>query len=133
MAADPQPKHHHRTGRAVVPPERVPWRREHRHKELMFFAGVGLSVLVILGLYAASFHYQPTFQDLFHSSAAWQNTQNSFLKQTGTIQKGIDQLNQVRDSISAALNAKATQDRGIQLLKNTIRSASTTASATATR
>ena len=129
MADELKSKRHH-TGHAVLPHERVPWRQDHRHKELMFFAGVGLSVLVILGLYGASFRYQPAFQDLFRQSTAWQSTKDNFLKQTDALQKSLTQLNQVKADISAVLNAKATQDRSLELLKAKIESASATKSAT---
>jgi hypothetical protein len=134
MADELKPEHHQhrRTGHAVLPHERVPWRRDHRHQELMFFAGVGLSVLVILGLYAASFRYQPAFQGLSKQSSAWQGTKDSFLKQTDVLQKGLAQLNKVKEDISAVLNARTTQARSLELLKAKIESASTTASATST-
>jgi DNA gyrase subunit A len=131
MADELKSKRHH-TGHAVLPHERVPWRQDHRHKELMFFAGVGLSVLVILGLYAASFRYQPAFQDLFKQSTAWQSTKDNFLKQTNALQKSLTQLNQVKADISAVLNARTTQARSLELLKAKIESASTTKSATST-
>jgi hypothetical protein len=122
----------HHTGHAVLPHDRVPWRQEHRHKELMFFAGVGLSVLIILALYAASFHYQPLFQDLRRPAAEIQNAKEDLMTRTSAIQQQFAQLADVKDRISAVLNAKVAQDQSIALMKNLIQSATATASATST-
>lgn len=127
---DETPHQHRRTGHAVVPPERMPPRREHRHKELMFFAGVGLAVLVVLGLYAASFRYQPAFQELQRNGLGLREVTADISKQAGSLQQSLTQLDQARDSISAILDAKIEQVKSIELLKNRIVSASATASAT---
>jgi hypothetical protein len=129
MADELQTKRHH-TGHAVLPHNRVA-RQGHRHKELMFFAGVGLSVLVILGLYAASFRYQPAFQDI-KPTADWQSTKDDLISRTAYAQQTLSQIAQVKDQITAVLGAKAAQDQSIALMKNLIRSATATASATST-
>ena len=120
------PKQPRRTGHATL--KRVPLKPqvEPDHQRLLLAAGVGLSALVIFGLYAASFRYQRVLTDDASDLPRWGTLKNDVMSALEPIQEQANAIGNVKATMEAVIGAKVTQAEGIAIMKQKLESATST-------
>ena len=95
-------------------------------KDLLLGALVGGTMLIITGLYAATFRYQKAFQQPTADFPRWMALADGVVEKAKPIQTQVDLL---KGAVSALVSAKKTQSQTALVLKQKIeamRSASAT-------
>ena len=96
-------------------------------KELIMAVGVGLTMVAVVGLYAASFRFRPIrFDDIAADFPRWTALSEEFAFQTRPIHAGLDDVKEKMKGVVVASQARAD---GIRIMKEKLasRSASGTA------
>lgn len=124
MVHDPhQPK---RTGHTPIRNVPLKPKMDSRHQRLLLAVGVGLSALVIFGLYAASFRYQRALTFEPQDASRWTAMKNDLLGQIDEIGRQAEAIGKVKSSLDAVIGAKTTQAESIAIMKQKIESGTST-------
>jgi hypothetical protein len=114
----------HRTQVSSVPHVPPPVGRGHGSK-LTMVLGVSLSMVVIVGLYAASFRYNATFQEAKYIPQRWSVLNQEFSKELEPIKEQISRFDGVKRTLSGAIEAQTSQAEALRILKSRIESSAT--------
>jgi hypothetical protein len=114
-----------RTQVSSVPHIPPPAGRGHGGK-LAMVLGVALSMLVIVGLYAASFRYNTTFQEAKNIPQRWSVLNQEFSKEIEPLKMQFDELGGLKETLTSALDARASQAEALKIMKDKLRTATGT-------
>lgn len=92
-------------------------RHDHHHKRGLLMMGVVMSMIVILGLYAASFRYTDFVPVSEDDVSRWSAFQEEFLDDSKSVLEGFGDITQ---TVSGVLNAGKVRNRSIDLMKGKI-------------
>jgi len=124
-----QQHHKGRTHHSViedVPPPKY----GHHHKKGAMMFGVVFSMVIIAGLYAASYQYTDLLGANGKDAPRWSAVQEEFLEQSKPL---TDEFISLKDTLTGFLSARKVKAASITILKDRIESASSTESATSTQ
>lgn len=83
-------------------------------KDLMLGALVGVSMLIITGLYAATFRYQKIFSQSAQLAPRWSALQEGIIERGRPVQTQFENL---KSAVVAVVNARKSQDAAAEILK----------------
>jgi hypothetical protein len=81
--------------------------REAFRKDLLLGTLVGVSMLLITGLYAATFRYQKIFTEPKQDAPRWSALQNGFIERTQPVQMQFERLRNAAESVVSAKKSEA--------------------------
>ena len=88
--------------------------------------GVGLSMLVIVGLYAASFRYNATFQEAAENGPRWGVLDEHLTADLDPIKRQLFQFGSLKKDLAGVIEAKTAQAAALDLLKKKLETATGT-------
>jgi hypothetical protein len=97
-----------------------------RGGKLAMMIGVTLSMLVIVGLYVASFRYNTTFQEAKRIPQRWSVLSQRFGEDLKPLKEQFSQFGMLKQTLTGALDAKASQAAAFQIMKEKIETATGT-------
>lgn len=115
---------HHSVLEDVPPPK-----YSHHHKKGAMVFGVAFSMIIIAGLYAASFRYADLTKTAKGDTPRWAAIQEEFLSEANPL---TDDFFSLKDTLSGVLNAQKVKAASIDILRERIESGTSTESTTST-
>lgn len=107
---------HKRTSDSVVHDAPLE-RHDHHHKRTLLFAGVVMSMVIVLGLYAASFRYRDLSPVARDDVKRWGAMQEEFFDDSTSL---LDGFREVTDTVTGVLNANKVRAQSIEIMKGKI-------------
>lgn len=118
------PQQPRRTGHVVLHNVKRKAPVDHLRQRLLLGGSIGISMLIILSLYAASFKYQRDLTDNGNGDLPrWGTLKNSIGEELDKQSAALDKL---KSSLRNVANAQVTEAQGMAILKAKIESGSTT-------
>ena len=97
--------------------------RDPRKRDAIAAVGIGFTMIVIMALYAASFPRNRAFQAAREANPRWGVITRKLFD---AVEPTFAGLNETKSRLAAVLDAKLTQERSIELLKQKLEAASGT-------
>lgn len=123
------PKHRKgRTQHSVIE-DAPPPKYDHHHKRGVMVFGVVFSMVIIAGLYAASYRYSNVLGLDGKDAPRWSTLKDEFLEESKPL---TEEFLSLKDTVTGILTAQKVKASSIEILKGKIESSSSTEAATTT-